>query len=583
MASNLLTKYKQNIIDEITASITGPVNGLLIANSGTGYSNSDTLVFTRSVFDPNSGANAAGTISTDANGVILTATITQGGSYSLPPTVSITSNTGNNAAITATLNNTIYYLFLGRTEPYTDENTADPVVENDFSGFRRMYDQMVIGTKLDTTNFNPLVPMVKWTSNTVYAEFDDQDNNITTDAFYVLTSNNKVFKCIYNNFGAPSTIEPTDSTPSGMPSTLSDGYRWYYLYSITNTQNTTFSTSNYMPVFKEANVVANAISGAILNVKVTSSGNGYPAANGTITFANNGTILISSSVVSIPNYYANSTLTVVGNNNLVTNHTILSSSSNNGAQQVRIANTFTANEIAPGYTFTIGPTVNVVGDGSGFKGHCVMNANNGSVISINVFNAGNGYNYANVTFVAASGLGSGATARAVISPPGGHGADPVAELFCEHLGVSGTFSNTISAFNQDFTFRTIGIVKNPISYGNTVAYPSASFSQTVKINVANVNMKSFANGEYAYGKSSGARVVIVSSNSSVATVSGFDGKLIAGETLTGATSNAAFTINSIANQPALDLYSGQIIYLNNILPAIHSSNTSEQIRIVIKV
>jgi hypothetical protein len=47
-----------------------------------------------------------------------------------------------------------------------------------------------------------------WTSNTVYAQYDDTVA-LKEENFYVVPSTRDVFKCIYNNGGLASTIEPT--------------------------------------------------------------------------------------------------------------------------------------------------------------------------------------------------------------------------------------------------------------------------------------------------------------------------------------------------------------------------------------
>lgn len=75
------------------------IHSLTVANSGVGYSNSDTVVFTGV-----SGSNASASIVTDANGSILSATLANNGvEYRTAPTVSITTSGGSGASITAEL------------------------------------------------------------------------------------------------------------------------------------------------------------------------------------------------------------------------------------------------------------------------------------------------------------------------------------------------------------------------------------------------------------------------------------------------------------------------------------------------
>jgi hypothetical protein len=75
------------------------VYDITVTTPGTLYSNSDVLVFTS-----NKGENAAGTITTDANGAIIAATLTDvGDGYAIAPTVTITTGTGSGGLITAEL------------------------------------------------------------------------------------------------------------------------------------------------------------------------------------------------------------------------------------------------------------------------------------------------------------------------------------------------------------------------------------------------------------------------------------------------------------------------------------------------
>ncbi len=75
------------------------VYDLNIVNGGTGYANTDTLVFTAG-----QGADAAATLTTDANGTIISTTMTNhGGVYAVAPAVTITTSTGTGASVTSEL------------------------------------------------------------------------------------------------------------------------------------------------------------------------------------------------------------------------------------------------------------------------------------------------------------------------------------------------------------------------------------------------------------------------------------------------------------------------------------------------
>lgn len=76
------------------------VYDVTVTNAGTGYSNSDTVVYTGG----GSSNTPVASITTDANGAILSVTQTSfGDGYSVAPTVTVTSNTGSGAVLTAQL------------------------------------------------------------------------------------------------------------------------------------------------------------------------------------------------------------------------------------------------------------------------------------------------------------------------------------------------------------------------------------------------------------------------------------------------------------------------------------------------
>ncbi len=83
----------------ISNNFPGAVHSLIVNDGGSGYSNTDTVVFTAS-----QGQGAAATILTDGAGVILSATVTNNGdTYAISPAVTIAAGGGSGASITAEL------------------------------------------------------------------------------------------------------------------------------------------------------------------------------------------------------------------------------------------------------------------------------------------------------------------------------------------------------------------------------------------------------------------------------------------------------------------------------------------------
>jgi hypothetical protein len=97
--------------------------------------------------------------------------------------------------------------------------------------------------------------------------------------FYVRNTEDQVFKCLYNNKSAPSTVKPEITLGGQLPENpyieTSDGYKWKYMYTIPNGLKNRFFNSKYMPVINDNTVYANRKDGRIDIVEVVSGGTGY--------------------------------------------------------------------------------------------------------------------------------------------------------------------------------------------------------------------------------------------------------------------------------------------------------------------
>jgi hypothetical protein len=80
-----------------------------------------------------------------------------------------------------------------------------------------------------------------------------------------------VYKCISNNFGSISTAKPSGKSTSIVQT--ADGYRWKYMYSLTDADLLKFLTTNYMAINVNDDVVSTAVPGTIdsivLQIKVS--------------------------------------------------------------------------------------------------------------------------------------------------------------------------------------------------------------------------------------------------------------------------------------------------------------------------
>lgn len=575
--STILSKFKQNMIDDFIASLDSPVREIIITQQGAGYANGENIVFT------GDGEEAAGKVWTDSDGRVIYTTITDGGNYVVRPTanVPVTAN-GFGVQLTPVIDNDHFYLYAGRAKPFDAEPIRDPNYENDYDSFFFQYEQMMYGKKISNTDVSYMARIVEWSSNTVFVEYDDKDQLLPQKDFYVLTTDNHVFKCINNTGGGASTIEPANTQPTGLPPQLADGYRWKYLYTITGQDRTKFQTGNYMPVKANGDVVADAIPGGIFNIKVEDGGSNYPALSGQVsTITNTTTIVLPDTASAVPNFYANCTVTVYGVGNVVTNRRIVSSGLSGNNKIIVVANTFNSNQVSGGFQFSIAPTLQVTGDGENFEGFLLMNETTRSVTGVEIIDPGTEYNQATAIAIAGTGFGSGAVLRPIISPRGGHGSDVYGELYCKHMGISGEFANTLG-FPTEVTIRTVGILKNP-TYANGQPYTVQLFNQCIEMSTSNTTPDLFENGETIVGNASQARGQVAHCNSTVTIITGYIGTFIPGEVATGQTSNAQLTVNTLNTTADLKMYSGDVVYLQNISPTPRNATSSEQVKLVIKL
>lgn len=203
-----------------------------------------------------------------------------------------------------------YYMFVGRPNPW-NEDAAPPAANASVEQTElSVYRDIVYGKLISNNDVSYMIRNIPWTNNTIYSQYSQYDGNLINKDFYVITDTGEVYKCIYNNANAASTVKPSLNTPSGQFQT-SDGYIWKYMYSIDPAANTKFSTNSYVPIVADANVELNAIPGTIDYITLTNPGTGYEVyEEGFVAgVANNGyEIILPNNAVQIEDYYTGSTI-----------------------------------------------------------------------------------------------------------------------------------------------------------------------------------------------------------------------------------------------------------------------------------
>jgi len=480
------------------------------------------------------------------------------------------------------------YLFIARINSWdngdTEPTPTDTVRESYFEPWR----QMIAAKRVTGSDVSFAIPRYNWTSGTVYTEYDDTDSTIYDNSFYVMTTDYNVYKCLFNNRGATSTVKPTGTSTSIF--STSDGYKWKFMYSVSAADTLKFVTSSYIPVktltsddgTTQWDVQQAATNNSIDIIDVTANGSGYAYRANTLSggVTNSTVVILDSGASAVDDAYTGSAIYI---------------SAGLGSGQLANVTAYTGSSktltLAPAFSTTpnstssyhIGPKILITGDGTGAKAYA--NAGGGQISHINMINVGTGYSKANVQVSGTGGTGGKGEAR--LSPPGGHGSDPVNELggynVMLNVRLEGTEGNNFPTNND---FRIIGILKDPLT-ANDIAADAAAYDTTTKLTVTGISGGPFFQDEVVTGTANGAigRVVEFANTNSAGTagvlkVIDVDGTFEA-ETITGNTTSATATVTTVAGSE-LKPYSGDVIYRENRSVTSRSADQVEDIKIVVR-
>jgi hypothetical protein len=390
-------------------------------------------------------------------------------------------------AVQTELSSNIYYFAVSKHSEYTDENNPEDAL-NTTEYMNKFQRELILGKRIKAADVTNLVDRHTWNTGTIYTQYDDTDQYMYDKEFYVINGSEAVYKCLFNNNDSESIVEPT--TISTNKFQTADGYIWKYMYTIQTANNTKFSTSSFIPVDSNSTVVSAASNGAIDIILIETAGSGYRGyILGSIAQVVSNSLfkITSSSSLSLDNYFYNDSsfyiTTGTGSGQLTT---VSSYVVNSLGYYISTANLINSPALDTTSEFKIAPQIKITGDGTGAKAVCTVNTVSGSyfVETIDVLNVGSNYSYANVSVISNPSYGSGAVARAIIPPKGGHGYDVATELGCYNLGVSVLFNNTeYSSISTDVPFRQAGIISYPYKY--TASNTFATFTTTSGISNTN--------------------------------------------------------------------------------------------------
>lgn len=419
------------------------------------------------------------------------------------------------------------YMFIGRSEKWLNssgvqDDTAITTPRDRQSDIVDAWQKMIAMKKINLSDSSSAVPRYSWISGQTYAEYDDQDDTLSSKRFYVITEDFNVYKCLKAGSG-PSVVKPTGQALSLDPRPAAqggdeetDGYLWKFMYTLTGNDVTRFLTSTFLPVRTltaddgtiQWNVQQAAITGAIYRIKVTSGGAGY----------------------------------------------------------------------------TSTPTVTIDGNGAGAVATAVVSG--GVVTSIYLTSIGAGYDYAKVTItgggattaataraIVAPGNGHGSDPVAELNA--------VYTLMNVRLiGADGT-----GDFPVDNDFRQIGLIVDPYDYGTTTVSTATTKAVSRAIEYSGLTGGTFIADDVIVQASTGATAVIDSIDVANNIIrfhqneqTGYKAFTVGGTITAGAVSASIAALNT----PEVDLFSGKILYLENRAPVSRATDQTEDIKLVVE-
>jgi len=461
--------------------------------------------------------------------------------------------------------NTVYYMGLGRPQPYGTATRGDSRTENEGTDTAPLtpvdsirdefyyFDDLLAAKRINTSDVSFAIPRRNWATGTVYDYYRHDYGNYVTggstvqsansgatnlfdSTFYVLSSANNVYKCLDNNNNANSTVEPTGTSATNILST-GDGYKWKYMYSLSASQQVNFLSTDFMAVATNSDVATAAVDGAVNIVKIKTAGSG--GSNGTHT------------------------------------------------------------------------NIDIRGDGTG--GKVSVTVGSGAVTAVSVTAKGSGYTFAyiRVADIVAAGATSlsGTELDCIIEPKGGHGEDAVTELGGFFVMTNTNFEGAETSNSGDFTtsndFRRVAIIKDPKSGGSaatattiravkSVLLASASGSFTIDEKISQATTGAVGKvvewdntNKILYYVQTRFNNTGLDTNGNLTAFSGANTITGADSGISGTPSTSTSTVDSVSFTSGyaaaeLDADTGDVVYVENRAPITRASDQTENVKLVIE-
>ena len=371
--------------------------------------------------------------------------------------------------------------------------TKGATIENTQFQKREFQRRVIFGNKVTQSDIRYMFDINAWNSGTIYDAYDDREDISTLNMYVTVLDGTinegsyKVYKCLGNNGGTASVAAPSTSDVDAVYEIQSDdGYVWKYMFSVPPAEYITYATATSLPYYADATVVSAAVE-SISDVIITKTKNQLFGANTGAYNLGNLTIQSVIPVDSVSNRWEievktdSSASTPTHEPNAYTNmyirtedgalYDIDASDSPAGAD----ASTKTffvsitsvgAPSLSTDQAAFIVPKVEVsASGGTRALAYGELNAS-GTLTDVKIDTKGTHYKYATATLKLPPALqDQSATTelRAIMSPRGGHGSDPISELYMSKLAViTNFFTSSLNNIPDSNTYTRVGLVKNPV-------------------------------------------------------------------------------------------------------------------------
>ena len=484
----------------------------------------------------------------------------------------------------ADLTSSKYYVFVGKSQPWTTEgasaDSVPPAPIDSVAPEAYYWDDMLAAKKVESANISYVIPRRNFDTSLAYDMYrhdvagtttsgnyptkttaSSGATNVFDSTYYFITDAFRVYKVLYNGdqlqTGASNITGSNPTNEQAAPFWHDNNYYLKFMYKLTTSQIQNYLTTDFMPVVVNDN---NHTDRGIYVVMVTAGGANYP--NGTFYTKVKGDGDGNAKVALV---VSGGAITEFGQT--ASSNTYVSA---NGAGY-----TFATVDLSTANIFTDANCTTAI---SGTTATTWTNATAGSLIPI-------------------------------IEPPGGSGSDDIAELGGHYVMVQGKFTPADTDATQVNDFRRVGIVKDPTDTATNNVATIATARQTNALLLAAGGSGTYTIDEKITQATTGAQGRVVEFDAtnrilyyvqekyanygldSAGNLTAFSGAHV----ITGADSNAQHTLaastsnttngvvfaNGVA-APELKRDTGEIIYVENRRVISRASDQTEDIKVVVE-